>query len=94
MSLAVPPPNADVGECERPLARSVAPPPAAAAEQVELRGLTRGHQIVCCHADQTERTRILERVEKGGGVCVKLLGDVGWFLAQVLTGQGLKVGRF
>ena len=28
---------------------------------------------------------MLERVEKGGGVCVKLLGNVGWFLAQVLA---------
>ena len=70
------------------------PPSATATEQVELRGLPRRRQIVCGHADQTERTWMLERVEKGGGVYVKLFGDVGWFLAQVLAGQELKVCRF
>ena len=70
------------------------PPPTPTAEQVELRCLPRGYQVVYSHADQTEGAWMLERVEKSSGVTVKLFGDVGWFLAQMLTGQELKVGRF
>jgi len=49
------------------------------------------HQVVGDHADQAERTCMIELVEEIGANGVEPLGDVGRFAEPALTAQDLKV---
>src|SRR5262249_44400163 len=63
-----------------------------AAEKLELHEIAAFNQVVCNHADQAERTRMVNMVEQTNADRVECLGNIGRLVEPMLSGYDLKAG--